>query len=78
MPGFIIIGYLQTTSKEARTKVRQISSQPGTWSSDVRQIIEELEVVAEFTRKHEPDTLQYAITIPIDESDETSVYVIEE
>jgi len=42
------------------------------------QIIGELDKVAQFTLQNEPGTYKYAITIPKDESDETSIYVIEE
>ena len=48
-------------------------------SKDARQkVLDQFSKIVDFSRSDEPGVLSYAITVPRDEKDETSIYAIEE
>lgn len=50
-----------------------------TTGKDARQkVLDQFEAIANFSKSQEPGVLRYAITVPRDASDETTVYAIEE
>lgn len=50
-----------------------------TTGKDARQkVLDQFEVIANFSRSQEPGVLRYAIAMPTDASDETTIYAIEE
>lgn len=42
------------------------------------QILDQFHQIVQYSRTEEPGVLRYAITVPQDEVDETSIYAIEE
>lgn len=43
-----------------------------------QQVLEQFETIVKFSQADEPGVLRYAITIPRDTTDETTIYAIEE